>query len=72
MFTNQLIELSKGLHLAHTGNGAAPEPGERLVIALDFGTTFSGIAYCFPMQKNPSPVAIMNWPGGLLFLPGQN
>ncbi|KAK1835325.1 hypothetical protein QBC39DRAFT_274984 [Podospora conica] len=34
-----------------------------LVIALDFGTTFSGIAYSFKDQKDPKVVAITNWPG---------
>jgi hypothetical protein len=38
---------------------------ERVIIALDFGTTFSGVAYCFP-NKNSSRVAtVVNWPGTL-------
>jgi hypothetical protein len=40
------------------------ESEDRLVIALDFGTTFSGIAYAFanPQQKS-QVVSIMDWPG---------
>lgn len=40
-----------------------PEPQDKLVIALDFGTTFSGIAYSFKGQQDPKVVAITNWPG---------
>ncbi|KAH8127859.1 hypothetical protein LI328DRAFT_154282 [Trichoderma asperelloides] len=35
----------------------------RLIIAVDFGTTYSGIAYCFANQRNSSPIPIDNWPG---------
>jgi hypothetical protein len=40
------------------------ESEDRLVIALDFGTTFSGIAYTFanPQQKS-QVIPIMDWPG---------
>ncbi|KAM0479445.1 hypothetical protein ACHAPX_004658 [Trichoderma viride] len=36
---------------------------DRLIIAVDFGTTYSGIAYCFADQQDSSPVPIDNWPG---------
>ncbi|OXV07229.1 hypothetical protein Egran_05006, partial [Elaphomyces granulatus] len=36
---------------------------EKLIIALDFGTTFSGIAYCFVNQRDAKVAAIMDWPG---------
>jgi molecular chaperone DnaK (HSP70) len=39
------------------------ESDEKLVIALDFGTTFSGIAFCFPNQRDAKAVAIVDWPG---------
>ncbi|OCL10017.1 actin-like ATPase domain-containing protein [Glonium stellatum] len=39
------------------------EAEERVVIALDFGTTFSGIAYCFPNQHNSKVATVVNWPG---------
>ena len=39
------------------------EAEERVIIALDFGTTYSGIAYCFPNQSNSKVVAVVNWPG---------
>ncbi|KAM0517770.1 hypothetical protein ACHAPE_004746 [Trichoderma viride] len=35
---------------------------DRLIIAVDFGTTYSGIAYCFADQRNSSPIPIDNWP----------
>jgi hypothetical protein len=38
---------------------------DRLIIAVDFGTTYSGIAYCFADQQDSSPVPIDNWPGKL-------
>ncbi|KAM0546652.1 hypothetical protein ACHAPJ_010790 [Fusarium lateritium] len=37
--------------------------GDKLVIALDFGTTYSGIAYCFTNQRDCTPISIKNWPG---------
>lgn len=40
-----------------------PKPEDKLIIALDFGTTFSGIAYSFKSQQDPKVVAITNWPG---------
>jgi hypothetical protein len=47
--------------------GEAPtsfESEDRLVIALDFGTTFSGVAYAFANpQKKPDLISIMDWPG---------
>ncbi|KEZ46799.1 hypothetical protein SAPIO_CDS0097 [Scedosporium apiospermum] len=37
--------------------------GDKLVIGLDFGTTFSGIAYAF--SNDPEKIySITNWPGG--------
>lgn len=42
---------------------ATPQPEDKLIIALDFGTTFSGIAYSFKGQQHPKVVAITNWPG---------
>lgn len=37
---------------------------ERLVISLDFGTTFSGVAYAFNTPgKEADIVAIQDWPG---------
>ena len=39
------------------------EAEERVIIALDFGTTFSGIAYCFPNQQNSKVATVVNWPG---------
>ncbi|KAK4182907.1 hypothetical protein QBC35DRAFT_419950 [Podospora australis] len=40
-----------------------PESNEKLIIALDFGTTYSGIAYCFASQRDPKVVSIVDWPG---------
>ncbi|KAK2691598.1 hypothetical protein QWA68_007810 [Fusarium oxysporum] len=36
---------------------------DKLIIALDFGTTYSGIAYCFTNQRDCTPISIKNWPG---------
>jgi hypothetical protein len=35
----------------------------QLVVALDFGTTFSGIAYAFANGHKPDVISIMDWPG---------
>ncbi|POS73475.1 hypothetical protein DHEL01_v208126 [Diaporthe helianthi] len=46
---------------------SAPDPdspGDRLVIALDFGTTFSGVAYAFDvLGKEAEIIPIQEWPG---------
>ncbi|KFG86767.1 putative hsp70 protein [Metarhizium anisopliae] len=39
------------------------ESDEKLVITLDFGTTYSGVTFCFANQDNTKPAAIMDWPG---------
>ncbi|KAI9647988.1 hypothetical protein NHQ30_002616 [Ciborinia camelliae] len=36
---------------------------DQIVIALDFGTTFSGIAYAFPNDDKPDIIPINDWPG---------
>ena len=36
---------------------------DRLIIGLDFGTTFSGIAYSFAKQGGKKVNAIMDWVG---------
>ncbi|KAH7157318.1 hypothetical protein B0J13DRAFT_592817 [Dactylonectria estremocensis] len=45
--------------LASASNGSM----DKLIIALDFGTTYSGIAYCFTNQRDCTPISIKNWPG---------
>ncbi|KAG6068541.1 hypothetical protein E4U32_000366 [Claviceps aff. humidiphila group G2b] len=50
-------------HREHNRLYAAGEREEKLIIALDFGTTYSGVAYCFANQTDAKPVAIMKWPG---------
>ncbi|KAH7316965.1 putative hsp70 protein [Stachybotrys elegans] len=47
----------KDLHLG------CKESDEKLIIALDFGTTFSGIAFCFLNQRDPRITSILDWPG---------
>jgi molecular chaperone DnaK (HSP70) len=39
---------------------------DQLVIALDFGTTFSGIAYAFAKGGKPDLVSVMDWPGEVI------
>lgn len=37
---------------------------DRLTVSLDFGTTFSGVAYVYNIpDKKPDVVAILEWPG---------
>jgi hypothetical protein len=51
---------------ALNGNNQAPstyDAEERVIISLDFGTTFSGIAYCFPNKGNSKVATVVNWPG---------
>ncbi|TVY90525.1 Heat shock 70 kDa protein 12B, partial [Lachnellula willkommii] len=36
---------------------------DQLVVALDFGTTYSGIAYAFANGSKPTVISIEDWPG---------
>ncbi|TVY82837.1 Heat shock 70 kDa protein 12A [Lachnellula suecica] len=44
--------------------GTISKAKHRLVVAIDFGTTFSGIAFTFP-NKSPKIHTIQVWPGGI-------
>jgi hypothetical protein len=46
-----------------SGEKIAYESEDQLVVALDFGTTFSGIAYAFKNDEKPDIISIMDWPG---------
>ena len=41
------------------------EDGDKLIIGVDFGTTYSGVAYLFTGVEKPEPIPITEWPGGL-------
>lgn len=41
------------------------EPDNQLIIAFDFGTTFSGVAYAFKSNDKPEVISIIDWPGML-------
>ncbi|KAH6842399.1 hypothetical protein B0I37DRAFT_399101 [Chaetomium sp. MPI-CAGE-AT-0009] len=58
-----VAQLGKSFRNMKTGPPTAYESDEKLIIALDFGTTFSGIAYCFANQRDPKVAAILDWPG---------
>lgn len=54
--------------VAIRGDNGAPstfDAEEKVIIALDFGTTFSGISYCFPNERNSKVATVVNWPGEL-------
>lgn len=42
---------------------AEDEDEDQLIIAIDFGTTYSKVAFCFANHDDPKPTAIMDWPG---------
>ena len=41
------------------------EDSDVLIMAIDFGTTYSGVAYCFTKHRDPKPLEITVWPGTL-------
>src|ERR1700722_6984823 len=52
------------ISLDHAFNGLdVAEDDDKLVIALDFGTTFSGIEYSFTGSAQPDPESVHEWPG---------
>uniref|UniRef100_A0A0B7KQL2 Actin-like ATPase domain-containing protein n=1 Tax=Bionectria ochroleuca TaxID=29856 RepID=A0A0B7KQL2_BIOOC len=55
--------LADYLHQMKSLSLEGQDSDEKLVIALDFGTTFSGIAYCFLNQRNAKIASILDWPG---------
>lgn len=41
---------------------------DRIIIAIDFGSSYSGVSYTFNLPgKTPDVVPILNWPGMLYF-----
>ncbi|KAL8693889.1 MAG: hypothetical protein Q9218_001354 [Villophora microphyllina] len=48
---------------AELGGLQIREADDQLIIGLDFGTTFSGIAYAFTNTNKPEPTSILDWPG---------
>ncbi len=36
---------------------------EKLIVALDFGTTYSGVAFCFVNRRDTNVVSVLDWPG---------
>lgn len=50
-------------NLDHSSTAGSFESKDQLVIALDFGTTFSGIAYAFKKEEKPDVVSVLDWPG---------
>jgi molecular chaperone DnaK (HSP70) len=56
--TNNLKQILEGVN-----DLKVHQSDDQLVIGLDFGTTFSGIAYAFANDKKPDLVSIMDWPG---------
>ncbi|MCJ1377667.1 hypothetical protein MMC17_000763 [Xylographa soralifera] len=58
MDQNRLDELLRSVLKVH-------EAEDQLIIGLDFGTTFSGVAYAFPNSNELDLVSILDWPGML-------
>ena len=56
MEEHSLDEYVKELNLSRVHSAE-----DQLIIGLDFGTTFSGIAYAFPNSKDL--ISILDWPG---------
>lgn len=55
-----MVKLSESFGVSDGLNGLnlADDPDSQLIIGLDFGTTFSGIAYTFTEQNKPDPEAV--------------
>ncbi|GJN78794.1 hypothetical protein PLIIFM63780_002303 [Purpureocillium lilacinum] len=49
-----MTELTNPVQQQRTQSAATDE---KLIIALDFGTTYSGVSYCFANQRDPKPHA---------------
>lgn len=39
------------------------EDDNNIIIGLDFGTTYSGVAYLFTGAEKPEPIVVTEWPG---------
>lgn len=39
------------------------ESENKLIIGVDFGTTYSGVAYLFTGVEKPEPIVVTEWPG---------
>jgi cystathionine beta-lyase family protein involved in aluminum resistance len=56
-------ELAHMMERLRANEPSAWQSDEKLIISLDFGTTYSGIGFCFANQRNSQVAAVMNWPG---------
>lgn len=54
---------------AKKGGAVKSESKHQIIIALDFGTTFSGMAYALSNpDKKSEVVPILDWPGKIQFV----
>ncbi|KEY71213.1 hypothetical protein S7711_02323 [Stachybotrys chartarum IBT 7711] len=56
-------ELARLMERLRASEPSTWQSDEKLIISLDFGTTYSGIGFCFANQRNSQVAAVMNWPG---------
>ncbi|KAF5872053.1 putative hsp70 protein [Botrytis fragariae] len=49
--------------IPHPSDQLTFESEDQIVIAMDFGTTFTGVAYAFLNDENPRVVGVDIWPG---------
>lgn len=59
----RLNEKQLNIERGMNGLNVVEDEDSQLIIGLDFGTTFSGIAYIFTEQNKPDPEAVTDWPG---------
>ncbi|TEY57363.1 hypothetical protein BOTCAL_0220g00160 [Botryotinia calthae] len=55
--------------IPHPSNQITYASEDQIIIALDFGTTFSGVAYAFLNSKNPRVIRVEDWPGNAFLFP---
>lgn len=61
--TASLKDITSHLRRINSTSTGVQDSNEKLVITLDFGTTFSGIAFFFLNQHDATIASILDWPG---------
>lgn len=59
MGRKSLEEITRGVARMETSHSDS----SRLIIGIDFGTTYSGVAYYFTGMRDQKVYAVSNWPG---------
>lgn len=63
MMPHRVPDPSSGDRVPNNNEPLIYDAQDKVIIALDFGTTFSGIAFSFASSEDSRVTSILDWPG---------